>query len=186
MIELRITVATAAELMAELCTLLEPDPQGDQIQYVVSLADAAVAEQARFNAAAEQMTETELPARQAPYRAAEDAKPKRKRRTNAEIAADAAPVPVPVPEQDAPAPAPVPEQDAPAPVPVPVPEQDAPAPEQEALDVDGVRARFARFASEDYTAAFAALQELGCRTFADVVKGDLLPELNDRVPAYPA
>ena len=162
MIELRITVATAAELMAELCTLLEPDPQGDQIQYVVSLADAAVAEQARFNAAAEQMTETELPARQAPYRAAEDAKPKRKRRTNAEIAADAAPVPVPVPEQD------------------------APAPEQEALDVDGVRARFARFASEDYTAAFAALQELGCRTFADVVKGDLLPELNDRVPAYPA
>ena len=160
MIELRITVATAAELMAELCTLLEPDPQGDQIQYVVSLADAAVAEQARFNAAAEQMTETELPARQAPYRAAEDAKPKRKRRTNAEIAADAAPAPVP--------------------------EQDAPAPEQEALDVDGVRARFARFASEDYTAAFAALQELGCRTFADVVKGDLLPELNDRVPAYPA
>ena len=126
------------------------------------------------------MAETELPARQAPYRAAEDAKPKRKRRTNAEIAADAAPVPVP--EQDAPAPAPVPEQDAP----VPVPEQDAPAPEQEALDVDGVRARFARFASEDYTAAFAALQELGCRTFADVVKGDLLPELNDRVPAYPA
>ena len=173
MIELRITVATAAELMAELCTLLEPDPQGDQIQYVVSLADAAAAEQARFNAAAEQMTETELPARQAPYRAAEDAKPKRKRRTNAEIAADAAPVPEP-------------EQDAPAPAPAPVPEQDAPAPEQEALDVDGVRARFARFASEDYTAAFAALQELGCRTFADVVKGDLLPELNDRVPAYPA
>ena len=159
MIELRITAATAAELMADLRTLLEPDPQGDQIQYVVSLANDYAEEPAPEEAA----------------------KPKRKRRTNAEIAAaEQAEQPKPLAEAMADtlteAALPVVE-DVVEPVGAEYAETVPADPSFSDVPVEDVRARFAEIVAADYDRAEAILDGLGVESFGQAVSAGLTGKL---------
>ena len=159
MIELRITAVTAAELMADLRTLLEPDPQGDQIQYVVSLANDYAEEPAPEEAA----------------------KPKRKRRTNAEIAAaEQAEQPKPLAEAMADtlteATLPVVE-DAVEPVGAEFAETVPADPSFSDVPVEDVRARFAEIVAADYDRAEAILDGLGVESFGQAVSAGLTGKL---------
>jgi len=165
MIELRITAVTAAELMADLRTLLEPDPQGDQIQYVVSLANDYAEEPAPEEAA----------------------KPKRKRRTNAEIAAaEQAEQPKPLAEAMADT---LTEAEALYEAALPVVEdvvepvgaefaETVPAdPSFSDVPVEDVRARFAEIVAADYDRAEAILDGLGVESFGQAVSAGLTGKL---------